>query len=33
VGKNVPTNLGEQVEVRLAEVDGTDEVAITRREG
>ncbi len=33
VGKNVPTNLGEQVEVRLAEVDGADEVAITRREG
>ena len=33
VGKNVPTNLGEQVKVRLAEVDGADEVAIAGREG
>ena len=33
VGKNMPTSLGEQVKVRLSEVDGADEVAITRREG
>ena len=28
VGKNLPTSLGEQVRVRLAEVDGQDEVLI-----
>lgn len=28
VGKNLPTSLGEQVRVRLAEVDGTDSVHI-----
>lgn len=31
VGKNIPTSLEEQVKVRLAEVDGRDEVAILRR--
>jgi pyrimidine operon attenuation protein / uracil phosphoribosyltransferase len=30
VGKNVPTSLGEQITVRLAEVDGVDEVALDR---
>jgi pyrimidine operon attenuation protein / uracil phosphoribosyltransferase len=30
VGKNVPTALGERVSVRLAEVDGKDEVVIER---
>ena len=28
VGKNLPTSLGEEVQVRLAEVDGEDEVLI-----
>ncbi len=28
VGKNIPTSLGERVDVRLAEVDGTDSVFI-----
>ncbi len=28
VGKNLPTNLGERVSVRLAEADGVDEVVI-----
>jgi pyrimidine operon attenuation protein/uracil phosphoribosyltransferase len=28
VGKNLPTSRGEQVQVRLAEVDGVDEVVI-----
>ena len=28
VGKNLPTNLGQQVHVRLAEADGVDEVVI-----
>jgi pyrimidine operon attenuation protein / uracil phosphoribosyltransferase len=28
VGKNLPTSLGERVNVRLAELDGTDEVSI-----
>ena len=28
VGKNLPTSLGEEVQVRLAEVDGQDEVLI-----
>jgi pyrimidine operon attenuation protein/uracil phosphoribosyltransferase len=31
VGKNVPTNLDEMVQVRLAEDDGADEVLIVRR--
>ena len=33
VGKNVPTSLQETVEVRLAEIDGTDEVLIVTRAG
>ena len=32
VGKNIPTSQEERVMVRLAEVDGVDEVTITRRE-
>ena len=32
IGKNIPTSLEEQVKVRLAEIDGVDEVAILRRE-
>ncbi len=32
VGKNIPTSQEERVMVRLAEVDGRDEVTITRRE-
>jgi pyrimidine operon attenuation protein / uracil phosphoribosyltransferase len=32
VGKNVPTARNQQVKVRLAEVDGTDEVLITDEE-
>ena len=32
VGKNVPTSFDEQVEVRLAEIDGVDEALILRRE-
>ncbi|MDP3063311.1 MAG: bifunctional pyr operon transcriptional regulator/uracil phosphoribosyltransferase PyrR [Chloroflexota bacterium] len=32
VGKNVPTALSEDVQVRLAEVDGRDEVVLVRRE-
>ncbi len=31
VGKNLPTSLDENVEVRLAETDGGDEVVIARR--
>ena len=31
VGKNVPTSLDEQVRVRLAEVDGADEVLLLRK--
>lgn len=31
VGKNLPTSLDENVEVRLSETDGGDEVVITRR--
>ncbi len=31
VGKNLPTSLDENVEVRLSETDGADEVVITRR--
>ena len=30
VGKNVPTNQGERVRVRLEEIDGLDEVVLTR---
>ncbi len=33
VGKNIPTSLHEEVQVLLDEVDGTDEVRITRTEG
>ena len=29
VGKNVPTSRTQQVKVRLAEIDGTDEVVVT----
>lgn len=32
VGKNMPTSLREQVRVRLAELDGVDEVSILRGE-
>jgi pyrimidine operon attenuation protein/uracil phosphoribosyltransferase len=32
VGKNIPTALHEQVQVRLSETDGEDEVRIVRRE-
>ena len=32
VGKNVPTSLGETVEVRLAETDGKDEVVLCEKE-
>jgi pyrimidine operon attenuation protein/uracil phosphoribosyltransferase len=31
VGQNIPTAVDEQVEVRLVETDGVDEVAIVRR--
>ena len=31
VGKNLPTNLKERVEVRLAEIDGKDEVVMEER--
>ena len=31
VGKNVPTPLDEKVQVRMAEVDGADEVVLLRR--
>jgi pyrimidine operon attenuation protein/uracil phosphoribosyltransferase len=33
VGKNLPTSRAERVNVRVAEVDGVDEVAITALEG
>ena len=33
VGKNLPTQAGERVSVRLAEVDGTNEVTITPEDG
>ena len=33
VGKNVPTSRSQSVKVRLAEVDGTDEVLLTEGEG
>lgn len=33
VGKNVPTSLDEEVEVRLVETDGVDEVVILRHGG
>ena len=32
VGKNVPTSQDEEVEVRLAETDGVDEVVLVRRD-
>jgi pyrimidine operon attenuation protein / uracil phosphoribosyltransferase len=32
VGKNVPTSRAQQVKVRLAEIDGTDEVVLTEGE-
>ena len=32
VGKNVPTSLGEEVEVRVVEIDGSDEANIIVRE-
>ncbi len=32
VGKNVPTALDEEVQVRLQEIDGVDEVVIRRRQ-
>lgn len=32
VGKNVPTSLDEEVDVRLIEIDGNDEVLISRKE-
>ena len=32
VGKNVPTSRTQQVKVRLAEIDGTDEVVVTEGE-
>jgi pyrimidine operon attenuation protein/uracil phosphoribosyltransferase len=32
VGKNLPTSRSERVHVRVAEIDGTDEVAIVERE-
>jgi pyrimidine operon attenuation protein / uracil phosphoribosyltransferase len=32
VGKNVPTNRNDDVQVRLAETDGRDEVAVVTRE-
>ena len=31
VGKNVPTSLGQEVEVRVVEIDGSDEAAIFTR--
>ena len=31
VGKNVPTSIDEEVEVRLAEVDGVDRVLLLRK--
>ena len=31
VGKNVPTSLYEEIQVRVAEIDGADEVVLTRK--
>ena len=31
VGKNVPTSLDEEIEVRVAEIDGADEVVLLRK--
>ncbi len=31
VGKNVPTSMDEEVDVRLTEIDGVDDVALLRR--
>jgi len=33
VGKNVPTSKSESIEVRLSEIDGTDEVIILQQRG
>ena len=33
VGKNLPTHRGERVNVHVAELDGVDEVTITKRLG
>ena len=33
VGKNVPTSRRESVQVRLAEIDGVDEVLLDQSEG
>ncbi|MBI1885879.1 MAG: bifunctional pyr operon transcriptional regulator/uracil phosphoribosyltransferase PyrR [Chloroflexi bacterium] len=33
VGKNIPTSLTEEVQVRLEEIDGRDEVVVIRAEG
>ena len=33
VGKNVPTSPDEEVDVRVAEIDGSDEVMLVAREG
>jgi pyrimidine operon attenuation protein/uracil phosphoribosyltransferase len=30
VGKNVPTSLGERIQVHLTETDGVDEVVLVR---
>ncbi len=32
VGKNVPTSLSEEIQVRVAEIDGAEEVVLVRRE-
>ena len=32
VGKNIPTSLDEEVQVRLVETDGVDQVALVRRD-
>jgi pyrimidine operon attenuation protein/uracil phosphoribosyltransferase len=33
VGKNLPTNKGESVRLRLKEIDGVDEILLLRQEG
>jgi pyrimidine operon attenuation protein/uracil phosphoribosyltransferase len=33
VGKNIPTSVDEIVQVRLAEIDGVDEVRIASKDG
>ena len=32
VGKNIPTSLDEEIKVRVDEIDGVDEVVLSRRE-